>query len=197
MAALDFVDYKWSDRTFIQSWSRTKTKFGRDVTGVEIARVGKRAGEIQSVADHDFYLIGRELDAMAETVARKFIVSGLREGAKVVKAAAVSEAPVRRANADEARYKKVSRHGGTRGPGYLRRSIIYRTDPKRVAYRPIVRVGPRSSAFYGEFFEAGRRSARMPTRKWLSRAFARSYQGATERISEKLWELIRTQGRAE
>ena len=137
--------------------------------------------------------LAKQLDQLEEKLALRLILGGLREGGKVFRLAAQDVVPVRKTRRDIP--KSVGRTG-IRYPGYLRRGIIYRTDPKRVAMRPIVRVGPRTTAFYGYFFETGRRRSPMPMRRFMSQAFQRAHFGAVEAVANKIAEgLFKARGK--
>ena len=130
----------------------------------------------------DFLAVGRELNDLEEKVAKRLIVGGLREGAKVFRLAAQEGVPIRRSTG----LSKTVGRTGIRYPGFLRRGIIYRTDPARVAMRPVVRVGPRTSAFYGYFFETGRLARRFPIRRYMSAAFTRAHYAAVAAVGDKM-----------
>lgn len=137
--------------------------------------------------------LGRAFDQLEEKLALRLIVGGLREGAKVFKLAAQDGVPIRKRGKDLP--KKVGRTG-IRYPGYLRRGIIYRADPKRVAMRPVVRVGPRTTAFYGYFFETGRRARPMPIRRFMTKAFNRAHRPAIEATAARMREgLFKARGK--
>jgi HK97 gp10 family phage protein len=139
--------------------------------------------------------IGKALYEMEEKLARQSVIAGLRAGARVYRDEAKKFVPVRRSGGPR-RIGPVST--GIRYPGYLQRGIIYRTVKKSASLgTPRVVVGPRRSAFYGYFFETGRRSARMPIRRFLTKAFRSGEAKAMKVMTETIWKtMIKKQGRA-
>jgi hypothetical protein len=143
------------------------------------------------VSSIDFYQINKTIRTMEDKVARKVVIAGLRKGAVVFRNAAKKQIPVRQ----DGEFKRLGR-SGLRAPGFLSRGIIYRADPKRMAYIPKVRIGPRTSAFYGYFFETGRRRTRFPIRRYLTHAFMSSQDEAIRAITRGMWAALRkAQGR--
>jgi len=143
------------------------------------------------VASIDFYQINKTVRSLEDKVARRVVIGGLRKGALVFRNAAKKQIPVR----SDGEFKRLGRTG-LRAPGFLARGIIYRADPKRAAYIPKVRVGPRTSAFYGYFFETGKRRTRFPIRRFMTSAFRSAHSEAISAISRGMWaQLRKAQGR--
>lgn len=131
--------------------------------------------------------LNRQMKTLPHKVQRRAVIAGLREGAKVIKKAGKMGAPLRQSVAGNSAKFIGDRHG-IRFPGFLRRTTIYRTVSKRKALRPTIHIGPRRAAFYGQFFEVGRRGPRrMPRKTWLSDAYRSRNGAALQAIRKGLW----------
>lgn len=131
--------------------------------------------------------LNRALLLLPDKIARRAVIGGLREGAKVIKKAGVLAAPVRASTGDSTA-KFIGDKYGIRFPGFLRRTTVYRTVSNKRADRPTIHVGPRRAAFYGQFFEIGRAGPRrMPHRAWFSMAYRARNRAALAAIGAGLW----------
>lgn len=133
-----------------------------------------------------FEVLQARLDALPGPAARRVVVAGLRQGAQAIKKAAKGTAPERQKQRD-----RIITLGAlstrVRAPGFLRRTVIYRSVRGELA----ILVGPMRGAFYGAFFEFGRSGRPMPRVTWLRSAFGSSVDVAFGRISAGLWDQLK------
>lgn len=135
--------------------------------------------------------LDRQLKTLPLKIQRRALIAGMREGAKVYKKAGKIGVPVRRWQGDNAA-KFIGDKHGLRMPGFLKRSMIYRTVSARKSPRPTIHVGPRRAAFYGRFFELGRRGQRrMPRKHFLSDAFRTRTPAALAAVRKGLWAAMK------
>jgi len=132
-----------------------------------------------------------QLKTLPSKVQRRAMIAGLRAGALVYKREAKRNVPVRR-GALGSSAKFIGDKHGLRTPGFLKRAIISRTVSAKRAPRPTIHVGPRRAAFYGQFFEVGRKGRRrMPRRHFLRESFRTQSSRALTAVREGLWKALR------
>jgi len=135
--------------------------------------------------------LDRQLNTLPGKVQRRAMIAGLRAGAVIYKKEAKRNVPVRRGGVGSSA-KFIGDKHGLRQPGFLKRGIISRTISAKKSPRPTIHVGPRRAAFYGQFFEVGRRGPRrMPRRHYLRESFRTQSSRALTAVREGLWKALR------
>jgi hypothetical protein len=140
--------------------------------------------------------LDEQLRKLPLKVQRRAMIAGLRKGAAVYKKGGKIGAPVRSWGAGGSAAKFIGDRHGLRMPGFLKRSVISRTiSPKKSPY-PTIHIGPRQSAFYGQFFEYGRAerinrrrkgARRFPRKRFLSDAYRTRSPEALKAVRAGLW----------
>lgn len=139
--------------------------------------------------------LDRQLKTLPLKVQRRSMIAGLRAGAVIYKRAAKKNVPVRSAGVAGSAARYIGNFGakeGIRQPGFLKRGIISRTISAKKSPRPTIHIGPRRAAFYGQFFETGRRGGRrMPRRNFLTEAFRTKSAAALRAVEAGLWKSLK------
>ena len=129
--------------------------------------------KVEGLAD-----LRRKLRELPEKMDRRIVTDALRAGGQVVRAEAISRAPM------AARPHKVGAKGKRRWvlPGNLKKAI--RVSSQKSEFFASVAVGVRGSAFYWRFLEFGTRFIRP--RPFMRQAFEISKEKALARIVERM-----------